>query len=567
MFGDKITSMKAKHRIEENDEALSLGLILSDQVLFSEYFQKNDLSLEMTIPQKCMAADNSRRILLCTSRNVGKTVVLIGRIMRLIATYIPKYEDRRDEALVFTPAEAHLTPLIDRLFANLNSNPFFRSLIVSQNKGDKPKLVTKTNLTILARIEGSSGTDTNMVGIHGAWIFGDEVEYSDMVNHRSRVGGAMPETKWIYCGVPNGVRGTPFYSLDQTKEGRGWSRHKFSMLTANPRFLTSKKYRKEMTDAFGGKTSPDYITQVKGEWGDEALSSFPPGSVSWNTELPYYICNTTNQSVLEHLANNSLPSLLRIPQVQCMKAVVGWDWGYSPDPGTFVLAVKYSETDSWKTYARVTMYQVALPKQIEILKYIWTFVLNHKGVMISIDSPECYQMLLAEENRYLFDGKVKLTNQAGTAEMDTITGKIVTESMQTDPEVVQHRKDGKVIKVRRKYFLTEQWRRAMSNHMLKAESELRIEMAYDSELESELLSTVERKMESGYTTYEVPKGKGLAKITLDQTTDAMRAAVDSIIEVESQVLKEPFDYAAMMSSLGWAGRKNQDDPFKPAWET
>lgn len=557
--------MKARRRIEENDSELSLGLVLLDGYIFSRVFQKADLSMEPTIQQKCMLCDNSRHVLLCTSRNVGKTVGMIGRILRYLVTYLPERPDTQEEILVCTPAEAHLTPLIDRLFAMMTKNPFFMSLVQAWNRGDKPKIITKTGLVMQARIEGSSGTDTNMVGIHPRAVFLDEAEYSSQICHRSRMGGAMPETTWVYAGVPNGVRGTPFYLLDQTKEGRSWSRHKFSMLSANPRFLTSKKYRHEMTDAFGGKNSPDYITQVRGEWGDEAMSSFPPGSISWNPELPYYIANVTGASVTEHLTNNSLPALLRIPQVQCMKAAIGWDFGFSPDPSTFVLGVKYSDEQPWKTYARVTLYQTMLPKQIDVLKYIWTFVLNNKGVLISIDSPECYQMLLADENNYMFGDRVRLTNQGGTVEMDTVTGRMVTESMQSDPEFQQHRKDGKVAKVRRKYFLTEQWRKMMQNHMLKAEAETRLEMGFDPELESELIATIERRQESGYVTYEVPKSKG-SKITQDQATDGMRALVDCIVEIESQRITEPFDVSGMISALGWGGKSNVEDKYRAPWD-
>lgn len=557
--------MKIRHKIEENEAEFALGLVLFDPILFSKFFQKSDLSMELTIPQKVMFCDNSRRVLLCTSRNVGKTINLIGRILRLIATYQPKSENSREEVLVFTPAEAHLTPLIDRLFAMITKQPFFNALILNWNKGDKPKIVTKTGLTIQARIEGSSGTDTNMVGLHPIIIIGDECEFGNQVCHRSRMGGAMPETRWIYAGVPNGVRGTPFYLLDQTKEGRSWSRHKCSMLTANPRFLRSKKYRAEMTDAFGGKTSPDYITQVRGEWGDEAMSSFPPGSVSWNNDLPYYVCRATGSDVTNAVNSQTIPSLLRIPQVQCMMACIGLDYGFSPDPATFVIGVKYAEDEPWKTYARISLYQTGLPKQLDILRYLWVYVLNNRGVMISVDSPEMYQTMLDGENKFHYDGRVKLTNQGGTVEMDTITGKLVTDALLTDPEYQQHRKDGKVIKVRRKYFLTEMFRRYMSNDILNAQADVRLAMAYDAELESELVSTIERRLDSGYTVYDVPKSKGVSKITMDQITDACRALVDCIIEVETRKMGESFDYDGMVSALGWAGKVKQDDPWKAPW--
>jgi len=559
--------MKAKHKVEDNEGELALGMVIADGYLFSKCFQKADLSMEMTIPQKTMMCDNSKRILLCTSRNVGKTVGLIGRVMRTIVTYQPKSEDSHEEVLIFTPAEGHLTPLIDRLYANINANPFFRSLITTWNKGDKPKLVTKTGLTIHGRIEGSSGTDTNMVGLHPILIFGDECEYGNQICHRSRLGGAMPETKWLYSGVPNGVRGTPFFLLDQTKEGRSWSRHKFSMLTANPRFLLSKKYRKEMTEAFGGKTSPDYITQVKGEWGDEAVSSFPPGSIAWNTELPVYIARVVNSEIEPAIKGGTLPSVLRIPQCQCIKSCIGWDWGFAPDPSTFVLGVKMTDNGPWQTYARISLYQVGLPNQLAVLKYLVISVLRNTMMMLSIDSPECYQMLLSPDNKYLFENHIKMTNQGGTVEIDQITGKLITEQMLSDPEVQQHRKDGKVIKARRKYFLTEMFRRYMANSLLKSESDVRLEMFYDSELESELVSTIERKTEAGYTVYEVPRSKGVGKVAMDQIVDACRALVDCIVEVEHYGEPEQVNYDEVIAAMGWSGSVNPDRKWRGAWDS
>ena len=232
--------MKARRKFGENDGALALGLNLTAQLLFSTHFQKSDLGLEPTVPQKLMFLDASKRILLCTSRNVGKTISLIGRILRDIAIYLPQGGRQDEEILVFAPAEGHLMPVIDRLYANIARQPFFRHLVSLWSRGDKPKLITKTGLTVHGRIEGSSNTAVNMVGLHPFKIYGDECAFGDFINHREgRVASAMPETKWLYAGVPNGVRTSPFYELDQKQMGHGWSKHKFSIITGNPRFVRS----------------------------------------------------------------------------------------------------------------------------------------------------------------------------------------------------------------------------------------------------------------------------------------------------------------------------------------
>ena len=144
--------MKTRLKIEDDPATLSLGLILCDQLLFSLYFQKSDLSLEPTIAQKQMFLDQSKRVLLCTSRNVAKTICLIGRMLRDLVTYLPAGHKTDEEILFFAPAEGHLMPPVDRLIANLTNQPFFKAVIRTLNRSDKPKIVTKTGLSLHCRI-------------------------------------------------------------------------------------------------------------------------------------------------------------------------------------------------------------------------------------------------------------------------------------------------------------------------------------------------------------------------------------------------------------------------------
>ena len=114
--------------------AMALGLILCDQVLFSLFYQKKDLSLGMSVEQKVTFGDESKRVLLCTSRSVAKTVGIIGRVVRDVVTFNPNPRLRDDEILVTTPSEGQMTQLADRIFSKLAENVLFKSLIKTWNR-------------------------------------------------------------------------------------------------------------------------------------------------------------------------------------------------------------------------------------------------------------------------------------------------------------------------------------------------------------------------------------------------------------------------------------------------
>lgn len=561
--------MKTKLKIEEDEGALALGLVLTDQILFSIFFQKKDLSLEPTVDQKMMIGDESQYVLLCTSRNVGKSVSLIGRITRDIVTYLPSENIRDDEILVFTPSESQLIPLAGRIFDFLNKDALFRAQIKTWNRTtDKPLLETRSGLKIHFRIEGTNG-DTNMVGLHPFKIYGDECAFGSDLCHTSRMAGAQPNCKVLYSGVPNGVRNTPFYRLDKTRYGDDWSRHKFSMLTANPLFLKSAKYRKKIAAMFGGKHSPSYITQVKGEWGDEAVSSFPTGSVSFDTFMygrkvhPYYEARLSAGEINTAVQENRLPLLLKIPSVQCIRAAIGWDYGFSPDPTTFTVAIQQEEDSSWKTYCRISLYNTPLHRQIDILKYLWNVILNGKAMMISTDNQIAFQEIMKDEVRHIFGDRCRHVNIQGTVNIDTETGKVVTEKDEKDAEVMLHKADGKIVFMTMKHWLTEKLREYMMSAILKNETGTRLELGYDGELESEFIGTVERK-QGNKTTYEVPKNSN--KVNADQIVDSMRYLVESIYEIEMMRNRgEDSGYNVDLSEFGWTG-KPADGGWKAPWD-
>ena len=554
--------MKTRHKIEENESELCLGLITLSNYLWTCFFHRDEISMEPTIPQKTTFCDVSRRILLCTSRHVAKTIGLRARLSKEIFTFnVDSETGKKEEVLFVTPAQVHMTQFINRFYSDIDQQPFFKSLIKGDKRGgDAPTFITKNGIMFYGRIEGVMGNGKNMQGPHPRFIAVDEAEYGSTVDHQYRIAGALPDAKWIYAGVPNGLRNTPFYKLDTTKDGaRNWSRHKYN-IKANPVFLVNKKYRKELETEYGGKDSPDYITQILGEWGDEAASSFPSSAVRWAAH-DAYISKVSYVNLQEAISNSTLPSVIRVPQVECYRAVCGWDYGVSPDPANFTIAVQYEKNGPWYTYARVALYQVPVDKQIAVLKYLWASVMKYKCMMVSVDSPESYQMLLSDENKYLFEGHCKETKQGGMTEVDIVTGRVITKETENYPDVEQHRKEKKVIKMGRKHFLTWMLLRYMANSILEAKTETRLELALDPDLESEMKSTVERRTEH-HVVYVAPK---IGKIVQDQCLDSLRATVDCIVEIDNTMVEEVFNYEAMIGAMGWAKSPIAGGQWKPAW--
>jgi len=182
--------------------------------------------------------------------------------------------------------------------------------------------------------------------------------------------------------------------------------------------------------------------------------------------MPYYSRNFTGPDVLQSVKDNKVWMLLKIPSVKMSESDCGVDYGFSPDPTTFLVAIQTEENGPWRTYCRISLYGTRVDAQLEVLKAICVGVLDHKLVMLSVDREEVFQQLTSDLYRHLFEGRVKLTNQGGTTEVNLDTWRAITSETQDSPDVLDARARGQVVKLRRKYFLTECFKRAMMNQIL-----------------------------------------------------------------------------------------------------
>lgn len=539
--------MKEARQISDDD--LAMAICMNDELLFMQLFWSDAITEEMTIEQKLMLCDRSKRVLACTGRKTGKTLILEARTIRMGINHVQK-GGGITEAMLFTPRDSQLSPLIDRIYGRINRTPFLKAFMDEMKRGEDTKFSFKTGMMVYARIEGISGRDDNMVAIRARYILGDELAFGNEKCHSSRLQTALPDCEWWYGGVPNGVRATPFFRLDQTKVGEGWSRHKCSTFV-NPLY-GDPKAREELIQDYGGEKTQGYQTQVLGHWGDELQSSFPPGAIAIGVQ-PFYVKTLT--SALRN-TDTAVALALGIPAVRAEKFCIGWDYGYSPDPSVLVIA--YSrEPGRWEVYARIEMRQVVLPLQCRIIRHLYRSVLVGRLAGLCCDYASAIQTLQDDDpkmaevfHRTEPGGKMEMTDDLGQTVM------VKNEKTDKDEPLMNWVKQ----------YLTEQLRQFMINENLLLPG-IHLVLPNDTPMLEELAGTTEKKTQGGRTVYYGPPDPEGAGRMLDHNTDAARQLVDAILHASET--GENLSEADLIGAMGWAGtaRGSEEHQWKAPWQS
>ena len=532
-----------EHR-ELTGSEVAAGLVLVDPLLFRLFFFKSDLEIAPSNEQKLMFCDESERVLLCTGRKIAKTVHLEAFLLQHGLNW---EGEGITEALMFTPSDVHLVPFLDRVIGRINNTPVIKGMVRTMRRGDSPLIEFSTGLRWYLRIEGLSGKDTNMVGIRAALVVGDEMAFGNWICHNSRLQTALPNCLWLYAGVPNGIRNSPFYAIDQQLEGRGWSKHKYPTFI-NPLYGTEKS-RAQLADDYGGVESQGYRTQVLGEWGEEVISSFPPGSFVLHQQ-PYY-----HKSLYASRANSDLENIalmVGFPSLRCYQFAVGWDYGYSPDPSEIFGFYRASEVDNWKVYCRLTLRRIALQHQVEFALHIIRHVFSGEFIGLSTDKADAIQILQGQA-REMAD-KFLWANPAGA------TAVAVRPDDPNQAEVYRHLsevdKKNDYANIPNKEFYVNLLKGWLVNAAIGLEGR-KLELGNDAQVANELITTTERKTAHGRTQYYGPPDPDRRSVALDHNFDALSYGVHAIwAGVQSQATV--FSEAALLAVMGWVGNTDRE---------
>lgn len=555
-------------QVKLTDEELAAGIAMQDPLLFAGYFWRDDLTIPeeredlgelagsqvISKQQKLMYLDESDHILFCTGRKLAKSLCIESKIIQWAIMNKRTTEEGmgNDEALVFAPAEGHLGQIQDRVWSRINTISIFKKMVNSARRGNKPVLDWCTGLTVYFRIEGMSGTDTNMAGIRAKWVLGDELAFGDFINHNSRVQTALPGARWLYAGVPNGVRTSPFYALDQTSLGATWSRHKYPTWI-NPLYWSDKAYQ-GLLDSYPSKSDPGWITQVLGKWAEMMISSFPPSAIALHNDM-YFTMDLNANQARRMVEKNEMRDSINIPNVICRRFAIGHDYGFSPDPAVSVIAIQRDDEDVakniWRYYARITFRNVPHPHQSEIL----IFIINNLFPMGE------FHGFGTDDRRMVHDLHDRAPHLKNRIFWTYFGGDITETDEQGKPKLNE---DGKVIKKGRKQHWTEILKDSMAffNSNLPPSPHYFL-LGHDDTVINELVSTTETRTGGGYTKYYGPPDPSGGRRILDHNTDALRCMTATIIEGEALNATSTTE-SQLLAALGWAGRGGEG--WRPPWE-
>jgi hypothetical protein len=534
--------MALQSKFDFDSEELALGLCFFDSILLAYTFWDSDLTVKgaefprLSIEQLLMYTDQSQRILYCTGRKIGKSLVEESQILRkAISSDITP--GQTIEGLITTPGSNQMELVHKRFIQKIIYDPLLSTLIATRTSGENPTVRFRNGFIWHFRLEGMSGDDRNMIGIRAQHIIGDEQQLSNWACFDSRKMTSLPDCTFMYAGVPDGRRGSPFYALDQTSLGKVWSRHKYSSFV-NPINQTEEGKRKIAED-FGSEGSFSYQTLVLGKWGSETISSFPPGTIAFRPTNKVIIKEFRGEQVEPYVDN--LGIVLQVPARHCHSWACGIDFGSTSDPTVMLFFVRTQGDGDWMEWLKITLNGVNHLVQASVFKYLADNCLIGKFIGASTDS----QQLLESLQHELPDRSSTLWNAqpAGTTVLLEADGRI-----KTDPQ-------GKPLKMRNKQFIHELLRKYMLNALMSLEG-TKIWVGDDNSLVEELASTTERKTEAGFVQYYSPKGTSLHVNKVTEQGDHQRDALTFLVYALYLGLMQDnsqFSEAELLGSLGWVG--------------
>lgn len=531
------------------------GAMLHDQVAFMRHFWSDEITLPPSTRQKLLWSDMSRQVLAATGRKVSKTLYLEGRIVRKSLAY--RQRTRVSERAFGAPGDQQLKPTLLRLGTKIHANPLFR-LLFTMNKNDKT-IKCATNVMWHTRIDGTSADDRNWVGLRLDEIIFDEAAFTNYVCHNSRKQSALPHCGWFYAGVPNGVRHTPFWELDQTDLGRNYSRHKVPTY-ANPLYWSDAERERMKADY---EDSPhNYTTQVMGRWGAEVLSSFPPEAIAVRENAVYRIVTIHQHDIPSSFFDYDPVQLTRLyAKLGLAKPVlaenpqyaIGMDYGFHQDPSEIVIAWRDGDSKDWQVMHRITMLGVDPLAQARLIHFVVDALGRDRVGRMCID---------------LMSGAVAIAIELTRLERfaEYYQQVIMDFAVSSTKDVVDPTDENRVIRVRKKQWATQKLQMALiaaRGNLMSAD--FMLWLGKDDEMIQELQDTRERKNENGTVIY-IPRMLG-GRRAVDHRTDALRALVTAIQEILDRGATEYAD-DDYVSEAGWAPnplRGDDDRVFGGMW--
>lgn len=320
-------------------------------------------------------------VCMCCGRGVHKTTTMIELLYYWMINkmFIPGDPG----LLIFVPNKAQKDAIFPKIRAACEKH-WLISALVDHNKINvqEGRIEFLNGFTLIMRIAGSEGKESNVISIHTSRIWVDEAQdfpwraWMSLSNVLKReIPGHM---LWV-SGVPNGERReNVLYECDQEDPyyiSFNISQPMMSNWTLEMELQAKRKYHSMQ------ELSEDYKHYILGEHGVPVLSIFDRvrfAKADYTSEIRVYTqemfekAKIIKDGQVEYEVHKVLSDIPLMPNDYGQKPQMGlgYDVGFRPDPAVFFVMYKDINTGKWRNLVRLILKGVEYSLQREVLLFL-----------------------------------------------------------------------------------------------------------------------------------------------------------------------------------------------------
>lgn len=298
---------------------------------------------------------------------VHNSLVLEDKIVHEIVNHDIEFP-QTPESLLVTANQSQMTPVFNRLVIRFTSSPLLKWYLknnVNKAQGLFSFPIRNPPMQLITRIAGSRG-ENNMIGLHVPRIKVDEGQVFSPAAF-TQLGPSWnqwEEKKQIWvCGVPNGVRNSILYTLDQKN-----TRYKKYRIPShnNPYYIYENDI--DAIKQYGGIASDSYQQLVLGRHGSAAYQVLPRDTIKLEPfDFYTYRYSSANKAKGDQYAD--VLERVKLPDLKLVIAAI--DPGFV-DP-TIINIIGMDKVGIWRTYIRYRLTRIDFPEQEQIINWLDDF--------------------------------------------------------------------------------------------------------------------------------------------------------------------------------------------------
>lgn len=365
-----------------NGEEWALLQVMENPVLFREFINQDDPNWNgLELHERAWTSTKSAFLAMCCGRGVHKTTTMIEMLYywAINGMFIPGDPG----LLVYVPNKAQKDAIFPKIRSACTSH-WLISRITDQNaiNVSEGRITFQNGFQFILRIAGSSGTEANIISLHGSRIWVDEAQdfpWRAWLSLGNVLKFEIPDHMLWVSGVPNGGRQeNVLFETDQLDDkyiSYNIPQTQMSWWTPQLEYQRRKEYHALQED------SEDYKHYVLGQHGVPTFTIFDRTRFvkeDYQLEkvvITNHMFETARRIDIDGVNRYHIEDVISCPPLptyagQKPKVGLGYDPGYSPDPAAYFIMYQDISTGRWKNLVRFILQKVEYALQRETLAWL-----------------------------------------------------------------------------------------------------------------------------------------------------------------------------------------------------